>query len=228
MSESSAKPETRPGGPGGRDLSALHRAIRGFYAVLDRDDERLADLLVDPAGAGARVLQVRLKPASTREVLAAARMARAVTRRRGALLVVNDRIDIARAVDADAVHLGQDDLPLDAARAIAGGLWIGVSTHGADQVRAAIAGGADYVGFGPVFATATKENPDPVQGLDGLARAVAIAGGVPVVAIGGITPDRAASVAATGAAAACAIGAVTHAPDPAAAGRDIAAAWNRP
>ncbi len=207
-------------------------ALRGFYAVLDTDDSNLANLLVSPAGAGARVLQLRIKPdtlVSARDLLAAARRARQVTREYGALLVIDDRLDLALAADADAVHLGQDDLPLAAARTAlqhAGRrLLIGISTHNDDQVRAAVAGGADYLGFGPVFATATKANPDPVRGLDGLARAVALASEVPVVAIGGITPERAAAVAATGAAAACCIAAVNRVAAPAAAGRQIAAAF---
>jgi len=212
--------------PAGRKPGDLHRGLRGFYSVLDRNDDALAEALVSPAGAGSTVLQVRLKPAPTRELLAAAHMARAVTRRHGALLVVNDRLDVALAVGADAVHLGQDDLPLAAARAIGGDrLWIGISTHNEDQVAAAVAGGADYLGFGPVYATATKIDPDPVQGIEGLRRAVSLAGAVPVVAIGGITPERAAEVAATGAAAACAIGSVNLAPRPGDPGRAIADAW---
>lgn len=205
--------------------AAAAAAIRGFYAVLDRDDEALARALVGPGGA--RVLQVRLKPRTGPSVEAAelvrvAAMARRVCDEAGAALVVNDRVDVALAVRADGVHLGQTDLPLAAARAIAGGrLWIGISTHDAAQVRAAVAGGADYLGYGPVFATATKANPDPVQGLPALRAAVAEAGAVPVVAIGGITPERAAEIYATGAAAACAIGAVNDTPDPAAAARRL-------
>jgi thiamine-phosphate pyrophosphorylase len=171
----------------------LSQRLRGFYAILDRDDPELADLLIR-AGAG-----------------------------------VNDRLDVALAVGADAVHLGQDDLPLaDARRVAQGRLLIGVSTHDEAQVRAAVAGGADYLGFGPVYATGTKENPDPVQGTAGLARAVAAAGGVPIVAIGGITVERAAEVAAAGATAACAIAAVNGAKDPEAAGRAIACAFASP
>jgi len=127
---------------------------------------------------------------------------------------VGKRRGLALAVDADGVHLGQTDLPLAAARALAGGrLWIGVSTHDAAQVRAAVEGGADYLGYGPVYATTTKANPDPVQGIERLREAVALAGATPVVAIGGITPERVAEVYAAGAAAACAIGAVNEAPD---------------
>ncbi len=218
--------------PGDTSLSAKAKAarIRGYYAILDRDDERLATILVTPAtagGAGARVLQVRLKPASTKEILAAARMARRVTRAVGALLVVNDRLDVALAVDADGVHLGQDDLPLADAAAALGArrptMMIGISTHDLSQVSAAVRGGADYLGFGPVFATGTKANPDPVVGVAGLAEAVRVADTVPVVAIGGITLERARAVADTGAAAACAISAVNAAPDPGVAGQALSA-----
>lgn len=102
---------------------------------------------------------------------------------------------------------------------------IGISTHDLRQVAAAVAGGADYLGFGPVFETGTKVNPDPVQGIQGLEAAVRAAGGVPVVAIGGIAPGNVAAVRAAGAAAACAIGAVNRAADPGRAGREIGAPW---
>ena len=197
--------------------------IRGFYAVLDRDDEALAHALVDPSRAGARILQVRLKTADTATLVRVCRMARSVTRAHGAALVVNDRLDVALAVGADGVHLGQTDLPVVDARRISR-LAIGLSTHNLDQVRDAIRSGVDYIGFGPVFPTATKPDPDPVQGIAGLAAAVAEST-IPVVAIGGITPATAPQVAATGAAAACVIGAITSAPDPAAAGRQIGAAF---
>ena len=188
--------------------------ISGFYAVLDRDDEALARALL---AAGARVLQVRIKAerrATAGQLVRAGRMARRICDEHRAALVINDRIDVALAVGADGVHLGQTDLPLSLARAVVGErLWIGVSTHNVEQVRAACLGGADYLGFGPLFATATKRNPDPVQGLEGLRAAVAAAGAVPIVAIGGITADHAAAVYAAGAAAICAIGAVTGATD---------------
>src|SRR5688572_24686472 len=197
-------------------------AIRGFYAVLDRDDERLARTLL---GAGARVLQVRLKPPGRRvgtgELLAVARRARGWCDEAGAALVVNDRVDVALAAGADGVHLGQTDLPLRAARKITGALVIGVSTHDLRQVELAVASGADYLGFGPVFATTTKEHPDPVQGVTGLRAAVAIARGIPVVAIGGITPAQAAAVYGAGAAAICAIGAVNGAADVAGVARAL-------
>jgi thiamine-phosphate pyrophosphorylase len=189
-------------------------AIRGFYAVLDRDDEALARALVSEA----RVLQVRIKPRgggiATQDLVRVARMVRRVCDEVGAALIVNDRIDVALAAGADGVHLGQADLPIEDARRISRGLWIGISTHNVQQVYEACAAGADYVGFGPVFATATKENPDPVQGLVGLSAAVAAAGERPVVAIGGITAPTVGDVYRTGVQALCAISAVNHARDP--------------
>jgi len=184
--------------------------VRGFYAVLDRDDEPLARTLA----AHACVLQVSIKSGDASSVVRIATMARRVCSDAGIPLVLNDRLDIALAVGADGVHLGQTDLPIGEARAIAGArLAIGVSTHDLAQVRAACAAGADYLGFGPVFATRTKQNPDPVQGLDGLRAAVRAAGEIPIVAIGGIAPPQARDVYATGAAAICAISAVNDAPD---------------
>lgn len=188
---------------------------RGFYAVLDRDDEHLARTLA----AHADVLQVRIKPGSADEILRVARMARRVCDEAGILLFVNDRVDLALAAGADGVHLGQTDLPLLDARRIAPGLKLGLSTHSLEQMQRAVALAPDYAAYGPVFATRTKENPDPVQGTDALALAVAAAGDVPVVAIGGITPREAAAIFATGAAAICAIASVNAAQDVGAAAR---------
>ncbi|HVK85935.1 MAG TPA: thiamine phosphate synthase [Kofleriaceae bacterium] len=201
----------------------LADAIRGFYAVLDRDDPQLARALLT---AGARVLQLRIKGDQRiggGELARIGRWARTMCDEVGAALVINDRLDVALTVGADGVHLGQTDMPLASAREVAGDrLWIGISTHDVDQVRAAVAGGADYLGFGPVFATRTKKNPDPVQGLAGLRAAVIAAGTVPVVAIGGIPVDQASAIYATGAAAICAISAVNDAPDVGLAARAFA------
>lgn len=198
--------------------------LRGFYAVLDREDETLARQLVREACA----LQVRIKPhggcADAGELVRIARMARRICDDAAVPLIVNDRVDVALAVDADGVHLGQTDLPIEAARRLAPELWIGVSTHDLDQVRIACEAGADYLGFGPVFTTTTKANPDPVQGIEGLRAAVAAASGRPVVAIGGITAETAGDVYRAGAHAICAIGAVNAARDP----RDAARRLGRP
>ena len=216
----------------------MRERIRGFYSILDAHDEALARILVRPVelgGCGSNVLQVRLKPASVAEITLAARMARAVCDEYGALCIVNDRVDIALVVGADGVHLGQNDLPIDKARAVVERMTqtraserpflIGISTNTRAQIEAAVAADADYVAFGPVFPTATKTDANPVRGLSGLRRAVAAARGIPVVAIGGITPDRADDIARTGAAAACAIDSVNHALDVARAGARLGASF---
>ena len=196
------------------------RLIRGYYAIVERPEQ------APPLLPYTRIVQLRNKRASTQELLDAARNLRSLTRAAGVTFCVNDRVDIALLAEADVVHLGQDDLPLAAARAIAGDrLIIGISTHSLAQAREALAGGADYLGFGPVFATASKENPDPVQGLAALAEIVRIAGSTPVTAIGGITPQNAAEVARAGAAAAAAIGSVLWDPNPVTSAKRIADCW---
>lgn len=209
--------------------SDLATQVRGFYAVLDRDDVELARALVEPSGGGARVLQLRMKRAGTAEIVRVAHVTRRIAAEAGALFIVNDRVDVALAVGADGVHLGQEDLPLADARRVAAAaqsrLVIGISTHNLAQVEGAVTGGADYLGFGPVYATTTKEAPEPVVGLRGLAAAVERAGAVPVVAIGGITPARVGEVARAGAAAACAITAVTGAHSPAEVARRLGQPW---
>lgn len=197
--------------------------VRGFYAILDRADLALARALV--VGAGATVLQVRLKPASTRELLAAARMARQVTRAAGAMLVVNDRVDVAIAAEADGVHLGQDDLPPARLPAAARArLLVGRSTHTLEQARAARAEDVDYAAFGPVFGTASKESKYAARGLALLAEAARAVAPLPLVAIGGIDLARAASVRAAGAAGVAVISVVAGAGDPVAATRALVAA----
>ena len=192
--------------------------IRGFYAVVDREDLCAAVLR---GGAGA--VQLRVKPASTRALIDLGRRLRALTRGR-VPFIVNDRADVALLCEADGVHLGQDDLPLRAARRLMGSRVIGISTHTLEQAREAARGGADYIGFGPVFSTTTKERPDPVTGLETLRRVCAELP-IPVVAIGGITPANVAEVVACGAAAAVSIAAMNAAPDVASAAASIARAF---
>jgi thiamine-phosphate pyrophosphorylase len=139
---------------------------------------------------------------------------------------VNDRLDVALAAGADGVHLGQNDLPLVDALRIRPNrqIFIGISTHDLAQAEAAAREGADYIGFGPVFATQTKPDADPAVGLDRL-REVCAAVSLPVVAIGGITLATIEAVAATGAAAAAVIAAIDQAADPVAAARGVAEAF---
>jgi len=206
-------------------------ALAGYYAILDvlpaqaYDGERAAARAARLLAGQPTMLQVRAKGAPAATLAALARAILPAARAAGVPLCVNDRLDVALAVGAQAVHLGQDDLPLAEARAIAGGrLLIGVSTHNPAQAAAAIAGGADYIGLGPIFPTTTKANPDPVVGLE-LLRRVAATAPIPVVAIGGITLDHIPSVAATGASAAALISAIEKAADPAAAARAVNAAF---
>jgi thiamine-phosphate pyrophosphorylase len=156
---------------------------------------------------GARLLQLRVKGRSTAELVEIARRVKQVTDAGGAALIVNDRADVARLIDAAGVHLGQSDLPSREARALLGPeKIIGVSTHNSEQVEAAmISVDADYIGYGPIFATASKDNPDPVQGLDGLRRARERST-LPIVAIGGITEGTMPDALAAGADAVAMIG----------------------
>jgi len=196
-----------------------------LYAIVDpldtgRDPPALAAALLR---GGARCVQLRWKEASARELLAAALAIRPLARTAGALFLVNDRPDVARAAESDGVHLGQDDLPPAAARRVLGpGRLVGISTHDPAQARAAEAAGADYIGVGPVYATATKPGALAPRGL-ALVSAVRAAVRCPLVAIGGITPETAPAVRAAGADAVAMIGALVRAPDPEAAVRDVLA-----
>jgi thiamine-phosphate diphosphorylase len=172
-----------------------------LYTITDRrlacrpHDRIVAELLA----GGARLIQIRDKEASARDFLDAARACVKLTRAAGARLIVNDRVDLALAADADGVHLGQDDLAVVAARAILGPTKIiGLSTHSLDLYRAALATSADYLAVGPIYPTTTKGDPDPVVGLDLIRGAREIADR-PLVAIGGITLERAPEVLAAGA-----------------------------
>jgi thiamine-phosphate pyrophosphorylase len=212
--------------------------LRGYYAIVDVTPGASLDLAGVEAHAarllegGPCCLQLRAKGVDAAAFYAAATRARDVCRRAGVPFCVNDRLDVALAVGADVVHLGQDDLPLADARRVraltgAATLVIGFATHNRAQALAAAQGGADYLGFGPIFATGSKANPDPVVGLEALAE-VCRAVSVPVVGIGGIQVHAAADVARAGAAAAAVIAGIDRAPDPVAAAREVAAAFARP
>lgn len=171
--------------------------------------------------AGARAIQLRNKGDSPRELAALGHALRGPTRDAGALLFVNDRLDLALAVGADGVHLGPEDLPVRAVRAVApSGFLIGRSADDPEVARVAVADGVDYIGCGTVYSTSTKADAGGVIGLAGLRRVVESVP-VPVVAIGGITPQRTADVAATGAAGVAVVGAVMAVSDPAAAVRSL-------
>ncbi len=148
---------------------------------------------------GVTAVQYRDKQASQREQIERATRLQEIVGRYNVPLIVNDHVDVAMAAGAAGVHVGQDDMPADVVRSRAGDEFIiGVSAHNVDEARRASEAGADYVGFGPVFTTRTKVDTAPVTGIDGL-RAFVAQVDVPVIAIGGITPDTAAAAIDAGA-----------------------------
>ena len=155
------------------------------------------DVVFNILTSGIKFIQYREKEKPRRRIYEEAIELRRLTRNFNAVLIINDYADIALAVDADGVHLGQEDLPLNAARKIMGEKIIGISTHNLEQAKAAEAGGADYIGFGPIFHTTTKDAGKPV-GIDGL-RLVKKNVNIPVVAIGGINLDNIEAVVDAGA-----------------------------
>lgn len=182
---------------------------------------RLAELAIQ---GGADVIQFREKHASLRHALHEARLTAERCRAAGVPLILNDRLDIALAVGADGVHLGQEDLPVADGRRILGReAIVGASATTVQQARRAEQSGASYIGFGPVFSTGSKANPASVKGLAGL-KAVCAAVSLPVIAIAGITAERIASVMGSGAHGVAVMTAVSLAGDPAAATAELAAA----
>jgi thiamine-phosphate pyrophosphorylase len=176
-----------------------------LYAIIDPalltiSELELAEAL---AGSGVELVQYRNKTASSRQFFEISRQLASVLGPRGVRLIVNDRPDIALLAGAGGVHVGQYDLSVEDARAVFAGSkgqdrWVGVSTHTLEQLAAADRTSADYVAFGPIFQTATKKNPDPVVGTELLRKARQLTK-KPLVAIGGITLDRAPEVYRAGA-----------------------------
>ena len=159
-----------------------------------------AEQVLRLAEGGATLVQLREKNLSSREFFLDAEEALRVARRRGVKIIVNDRVDIALELNADGVHLGQDDLPPEAARRLLGDeAVIGFSTHNLEQAVMAAKLPVDYLAVGPIFTTHTKRNPDPPVSLEGLRTIRAAIGEIPLVAIGGITAENAAKVLAAGA-----------------------------
>jgi len=190
-----------------------------LYAILDVSPTQTAESALSLAemlaGAGVRLMQVRGKHISTRDYIRVARRAVDAMLQRGVQVFINDRADIAGLSGATGVHVGQEDIPVDAARAACPPpMQVGVSTHNLAQVRAALLTSADYIAIGPIFATASKDNPDPVVGLELLKQARALTS-KPLVAIGGITVETASDVYAAGADSVAVISDIARATDPA-------------
>jgi thiamine-phosphate pyrophosphorylase len=187
-----------------------------LYVILD------AALLTVPeiefaqklAGAGVRLLQYRNKSASSRELFESASRLSSFLVPSGVSFLVNDRADVASLAGASGVHVGQEDLGVEEARSVIGvGKLVGVSTHNLEQFQRAAQTTADYIAVGPVFSTSTKANPDPVTGINFIRRVRALTS-KPIVAIGGITLDRAAEVIGAGADSVAVISDILLAPDP--------------
>ena len=197
----------------------------GIYAIVDGSAARPPlDLVSAFVEGGAAVIQLRLKGHGSGELLRIAREARRMCSGRTTFLV-NDRPDIALLAEADGVHLGQQDLPVAAARSILGSRAIvGLSTHSDEEIDGAE--GADYIGFGPIFATSRKPGAllPPPHGIEGLRRATRRAP-VPIVAIGGIGAANAGAVARAGARCAAAIASLCDATDPRGAVAEMRRAW---
>lgn len=173
--------------------------FNGICFITDKkySDLPLNDMIAVVLHAGVRCIQYREKDLSRREIYENAVTLRKMTGLFNATFIINDHADIALAVDADGVHLGQDDLPLKEARKIMGNRIVGISTHSLAQAMEAELQGADYIGFGPVFYTTTKDAGAP-KGVDNI-RIIKENVGIPVVAIGGIGLDNIASVINAGA-----------------------------
>lgn len=160
-----------------------------LYAIVDTtqiERSSIPDVVDEMVSAGVRILQLRVKECPGAEFFELARAVRALTQRSDCVLIINDRIDIALATGADGVHLGQEDLPIADARPLMGRKIIGISTHSVEQACEAETQGADYIGFGPLFGTYTKDTGYAARGAGMLAR-VCEAVHIPIVAIGGIT-----------------------------------------
>ena len=173
-------------------MNLFLKALNGtrVYPLTDRQISGLSheQQVLTLSSSGARLIQLREKELEAREFYGEAAAAISVARRQGVRIIINDRVDIARALKADGVHLGQDDLPPAAARQILGNeSIIGVSTHNLEQVQLAAEMPVDYVALGPIFPTDTKQSSNSPVGIAAISKARALLGTIPLVVIGGIT-----------------------------------------
>jgi thiamine-phosphate pyrophosphorylase len=202
----------------------------GLYLVTDRvlsGGRPLEKIVRESVAGGVSVVQLREKDVGTREFLEQAFVLRQAASELGIPLIINDRVDIALACRADGVHLGQEDMHCAFARRIVGeDMIIGVSVSTADEALEAEADGADYLGVGPLYATATKPDALPATGL-GVLRSIRRAVRIPLVGIGGITDANAGAVISAGADGVAVVSAIVASPDPAAAARALRSAIDK-
>ena len=208
----------------------MNTAYEGIHVLVDDNPAWKRDPIEQAQAAcqgGAHVIQLRAKRAPDRQIDLWARTLRDMTREAGARFVVNDRFDIALEAQADAVHLGQDDIPPGEVRERVGdALQIGRSTHTIEEAVRARGEPVDYVAFGPVFGTTSKDSPYTARGVPALTEVVKALAPLPVVAIGGIDPSRLASLLAGGVRGIAVISQVAGSQDPCAATRELANAFH--
>ncbi|MBQ26808.1 MAG: thiamine phosphate synthase [Nitrospiraceae bacterium] len=205
-----------------------HRHINGLYIILDREiaeKKPLSDIVKSALDEGSRLFQYREKHLPKNEIYRVATELRSLTAQRDATLIINDFSDIALAVDADGVHLGQDDVPLADARHILGhDRLIGISTHSIEQAIEAENGGADYIAFGPIYNTQTKDTGLAPLGPNAT-RELCPRISIPVFGIGGINLTLIAELRSTGLSGVAILSAILHAPDVGAATRQFILEW---
>jgi thiamine-phosphate pyrophosphorylase len=203
----------------------------GLYVILDplvRPDRPLSDVLTTAAEGGAHIFQYRNKLAPMKDAFAEALPLRKQAHELGVIFIVNDRCDLAMAIDADGVHLGQSDLPYAEARKLLGlSKLIGLSTHNPIQVRAADQLQPDYIGFGPIFKPTSKPEHDPVVGIEGLTMIRPLTS-LPVFAIGGIGTEQVEAVMHAGANGVAVMSAALKASDVTKAVKELIARMPRP
>jgi thiamine-phosphate pyrophosphorylase len=201
-----------------------------LYLILDPDvagNRSIEEIVNQALHRGVRVFQLRVKTPHSGEFYTVASQLAPVIHAVGGRFIVNDRCDVALAAGADGVHLGQDDLPVaDARRLVGPQMLIGISTHNLAQALEAEASGADYIGFGPIFPSSTKNNPEPVVGIEQL-RELRSRLRIPIVAIGGINATNIRAVADAGSEVPAVLSAVLAAADPNAAIAELLSALER-
>ncbi len=181
-----------------------------------------AEIVLAALAGGVKLIQLREKDMSLREYVKLAEQVRAMTITAGCLLIINDRVDVALAVGADGVHLGQDDFPIPAARRLAPDLIIGASTHNVEEALQAQREGASYINIGPIYPTGTKVWEGAYLGIEGL-RTIAEVAKIPFTVMGGIKQNHLPALREAGARTIALVTAVTSAPDPEVAARDLLA-----
>jgi thiamine-phosphate pyrophosphorylase len=195
-----------------------------LYLVTDRGlacGRSNLEVVTAAVDGGTTVVQLREKDCPTLEFIQQAQSIKAFLRKRNIPLIINDRVDIAQAVKADGVHLGQSDMPLEMAKGILGDtMIIGISAESIEDAITAEKGGADYLGISPIYATPTKTNTAPALGLEGL-REIRKAVSLPLVGIGGLNKDNAADVIRNGADGVAVVSAIVAADDPEVAARKL-------